>query len=229
VDRLLVVFLAWMIGGGALAAQAGSRPAAGRAPARDTLRRSIPGDTSRAARDSAAAADSMPKELVKWADSDPVIDSLLAKRGYNVTRLQGRSITFDASRKLLTLIRSDSARAAIGRDNALIVSDTITYDDSTKVIRARGAENVLRDPARGGDDVVSRGTLFYNTTERRGTVGNVRTTIESGQKYFVDAQSAGFANDSLGLEAAFFGRSATITTCDDSLPHYSFSSRELKL
>ena len=181
------------------------------------------------ARDSAAAADSAPKEIVKWAESDPVIDSLLARQGYTVTRFQGRSITFDASRKILTMIRDDSARAAIGRDNTIMVSDTIVYDDSTKVVRARGAENVLRDPARGGDDVVSRGTMFYNTTERRGTVGYVRTTIESGQKYFIDAQSAGFANDSTGVEAAFFGRSGTITTCNDSLPHYHFSSRELKL
>ena len=201
-----------------------------RAPVRgDTLRRLSPRDSAQMARDSTAAADSAPKEIVKWADSDPVIDSLLSRSGYTVTRFQGRSITFDASRKILTLIRDDSARAAIGRDQTIMVSDTIVFDDSTKVVRARGAENVLRDPSRGGDDVVSRGTMYYNTAERRGTVGYVRTTIESGQKYFIDAQSAGFANDSLGVEAAFFGRSGTITTCDDSLPHYHFSSRELKL
>ncbi len=194
----------------------------------DTLRRPIVRDTSKAGRDS-SARDSVKKELVKWADSDPVIDSLLARSGYTVTRFQGRTVTFDASRKILTLIRDDSARAAIGRDQTIMVSDTIIYDDSTKVVRARGVENVLRDPSRGGDDVVSRGTMFYNTTERRGTVGYVRTTIESGQKYYVDAQSAGFANDSTGAEAAFFGRSGTITTCDDSIPHYHFSSRELKL
>ena len=229
--RVLTLLLACVIGSGALGAQGGEKPVRG-APARagaDTLRRNLPRDTSKVARDSAAAADSAPKEIVKWAESDPVIDSLLARQGYTVTRFQGRSITFDASRKILTMIRDDSARAAIGRDNTIMVSDTIVYDDSTKVVRARGAENVLRDPARGGDDVVSRGTMFYNTTERRGTVGYVRTTIESGQKYFIDAQSAGFANDSTGVEAAFFGRSGTITTCNDSLPHYHFSSRELKL
>ena len=199
-------------------------------PRGDTLnRRPLAGrDTSKAARDS-ISADSVKKTLVQWAESDPVIDSLLAKPGYTVTRCQGRTVTFDASRKLLTLIRGDSARAAIGREQTIMVSDTIIYDDSTKVVRARGVENVLRDPSRGGDDVVSRGTMYYNTTERRGTVGYVRTTIESGQKYYVDAQSAGFANDSLGVEAAFFGRSGTITTCDDSVPHYHFSSRELKL
>ena len=192
----------------------------GRTPG-DTLRRG-PGKDS-------TGADSVKKELVKWAESDPVIDSLLVRAGYTVTRFQGRKVTFDASRKILTLIRGDSARAAIGREQTIMVSDTIVYDDSTKVVRARGVENVLRDPARGGDDVVSRGTMYYNTTERRGTVGYVRTTIESGQKYYVDAQSAGFANDSLGVEAAFFGRSGTITTCDDSVPHYHFSSKELKL
>ena len=193
----------------------------------DTLRRA-PTDTSKAARDS-VVADSAKREIVKWAESDPVIDSLLARTGYTVTRFQGRSVTFDAGRKILTLIRSDTARAAIGRDQTIVVSDTIIYDDSSKIVRARGAENVLRDPARGGDDVVSRGTMYYNTAERRGTVGYVRTTVESGQKYFVDAQSAGFANDSTGEESAFFGRSGTITTCDDSIPHYHFSSRELKM
>ena len=209
-----------------LGAQGNAR--AGReAPRRQTA----DGDTLRkkAAGDSAAKADSTPKELVRWAETDAVIDSLLTRPGYTVTRFQGRSVRFDASRKILTLIRDDSARAAIGRDQTIMVSDTIIYDDSTKVVRARGAENVLRDPSRGGDDVVSRGTMFYNTTERRGTVGYVRTTIQSGQKYFVDAQRAGFANDSTGEETAFFGRSGTITTCDDSVPHFHFSSKELKL
>jgi hypothetical protein len=195
----------------------------------DSVRRAAGRDSSQAGPDYAAVDSTAPKVLVKWAESDPVIDSLLARKGYNVTRFQGRRITFDANSKILTLIRDDSARAAIGRDQTIMVSDTIVYNDSTKVVRARGAENVLRDPARGGDDVVSRGTMYYNTTERRGTVGYVKTTIESGQKYFVDAQSAGFANDSTGEEAAFFGRRGTITTCDDSIPHYHISSRELKM
>jgi len=216
--------------GAPLAAQSGGQPVRRDSAAvrGDTLRSVGGRDTTRAVRDS-VARDSASKVLVEWAESDPVIDSLLAKQGYTTTRFQGRSITFDARTKTLTLLRSDSARAAIGRDRTIIVSDTIVYDDSSKVIRARGAENVLRDPSRGGDDVVSRGTMTYNTAERRGTVGYVRTTVESGQKYFVDAQSAGFANDSLGVEAAFFGRRATITTCDDSIPHYHFSSRELKM
>ncbi len=194
----------------------------------DTLRR-VPGrDAPKSARDS-AAADTLPKELVKWAESDPVIDSLLVRPGYTVTRFQGRFVRFDANRKVLTLIRSDSARAAIGREQMVMVSDTIIYDDSTKIIQARGAENVLRDPARGGDDILSRGAMSFNTLERRGTVGFVRTTIESGQKYYVDAQRAGLGYDSLGVEALFFGLSGNITTCDDSVPHYHFSSRQMKM
>jgi hypothetical protein len=229
VARLLVAMLACVVGAGSLSAQGSGRPPAERPSPRDTVRRGAARDTSRAARDSAAAADSTPKELVKWADSDPVIDSLLARRGYTVTRMQGRNITFDATRKILTLIREDSARAAIGRDNTLIVSDTIVYDDSTKMVRVRGAENVLRDPSSGKDDVVSRGFMEYNTSERRGVVGNVRTTIESGQKYYVDAERAAFATDSTGVEDFFFGRHGSITTCDDSLPHYHFNSREMKM
>jgi LptD protein len=227
--RLLAAALCCAAASVSARAQSGGQPRRDSLPRTrgDTLRRD-PRDTTRAARDS-IAADSASKEIVKWADSDPVIDSLLAKTGYRVTRFQGRSVTFDANRKILTLIRDSTARAAIGRDNTIMVSDTIVYDDSTKVVRARGAENVLRDPSRGGDDVISRGEMFYSTTERRGTVGYVRTTIQSGQKYFVDAQRAGFANDSTGEEAAFFGRSGTITTCEDSAPHYHFSSRELKL
>jgi hypothetical protein len=195
----------------------------------DSIRRAAGRDSAGVARDSAAVDSTAPKVLVKWAESDAVIDSLLAKPGYNVTRFQGRRITFNANQKILTLIREDSARAAIGRDQTIMVSDTIVYNDSTKEVRARGAENVLRDPGRGGDDVVSRGTMLYNTTERRGTVGNVRTTIESGQKYFVDAERAGFGTDSTGEESAFFGRLGTITTCDDSIPHYHVSAKELKM
>ncbi|MCU0625645.1 MAG: hypothetical protein MUF21_04035 [Gemmatimonadaceae bacterium] len=200
--------------------------------ARDTIRRPATGrpltPQDSAARDS-VVRDSIRRNLVQWAETDSVIDELLSRQGYTVTRYQGRRVIFDAQpRRVLRLERDSSARAAVGRDQTLIVSDTIIYDDSIRVIRAYGRENVIRDPSRN-DDVISNGSLTYNLRDRTAQVGAVRTTIESGQKYYVQAERGAFADDSTGEEAEFFGRSGSLTTCEDSLPHYRFQSRELKL
>lgn len=195
-------------------------------PRADTLRRPLtPRDS--AVRDS-IVRDSIRKNLVQWAETDSVIDALLGRTGYTVTRYQGRRVVFDAQGKTLTLVRDSAARAAVGRDQTLIVSDTIVYNDSTRVVRAVGRENVIRDPGRS-DDVVSSGALTYSLGARIAQVGAVRTTLTSGQKYYVEAERAAFVDDTSGEEKAFFGRIGSITTCEDSLPHYHFESRELKL
>ena len=192
----------------------------------DTLRRPLTARDS-AMRDS-IVRDSIKKNLVQWAETDSVIDALLQRPGYSVTRYQGKTVVFEAETRRLTLVRDSAARAAVGRDQTLIVSDTIVYDDSLRIVRARGRENVIRDPARG-DDVLSTGSLSYDLAAGTAQVGAVRTTLTSGQKYYVAAERAAFVNDSTGEEEAFFGRQGSITTCEDSLPHYRFQSRELKL
>lgn len=196
------------------------RPAERRTLA-DTIRR-VPGDTLR--------ADSVKiRNLVTWADADSVTTALLNRPGYSVTRYQGVSVTFNARNRTLYL---EGGPAAVGRGTTLLVGDTITYNDSTKLVFARGDTLILRDPSQSGaSDVVALGQLTYNIVARRGSVTNISTAIEgTGQTWFVGGMKTSFVLDTArGRQASYYVRSGSITSCDDSIPDYRFQSKEIKL
>ena len=208
------------------------RPPTGAAPAR------TPADTLRGPRDSTSrrdtagaptAGDSARPELVDWAEPDSVMQALMSRPGYTVTRYQGDQVVFDAGDRGISVL-GGAGKAAVARGQSTIVSDTLTYNDSTQIVVARGDTIVLRDPSRGPDDVVSRGHLVYEVGSRRGQIANVRTTFESGNKWFVQARAGAFAADSSGTQnAAFYGRTGSVTSCDETRPHYHFESKELKM
>ncbi|MGI9042725.1 MAG: LPS-assembly protein LptD [Gemmatimonadaceae bacterium] len=180
-------------------------------------------DTSAAAR---AAADSA-RALIKWAEADSVMSALMSRPGYSVTRYQGVKVRFDAAARTLYM---EGGPAGVARGLTLLVGDTITYNDSTKVVLARGDTVVLRDPTRGSADVVALGEMVYNVELRRGSVTNISTSLESGEQWFIGGAQAGFVSDTTqGRETAFFVRSGTITSCDEEIPHYYFASRQIKL
>ena len=182
-------------------------------------------DTSRAG--DSARADSASKELIKWAEPDSMMSALLNRPGYSVTRYQGVRVTFDAKARTLYL---EGGPAGVARGITLLVGDTITYNDSTKVVLARGDTLVLRDPQRGNADVVALGEMIYNVELRRGSVSNITTSLESGEQWFVGGSRAGFVSDTTaGRNTAFYVRGGTITSCDDSIPDYHFASKQIKL
>ncbi len=153
--------------------------------------------------------------------------ALLNRPGYSVTRYQGVRVTFNAKSHTLYL---EGGPAGVGRGATILIGDTITYNDSTKIVLARGDTLVLRDPARGSADVVALGQMRYNIESRRGTVTNISTSVESGEKWFVFGAAAGFVNDTTGGRGtAFYARNASITSCDDVVPDYHFQSKEIKL
>ncbi|MDO8502883.1 MAG: putative LPS assembly protein LptD [Gemmatimonadaceae bacterium] len=192
------------------------RPVAGRSSA----------DTSRAG-DSTRADSARAHELIKWADADSMTSTLLARPGYSVTRYQGVKVTFDARSRTLYM---EGGPAGVGRGGTILIGDTIIYNDSTKIVLARGDTLVLRDPSRGGADVVALGQMRYNVESRRGTVTNISTQVESGEKWFVFGAAAGFVNDTTGgSPTRFYARNGSITSCDDSIPDYHFQSKEIKL
>ncbi|MEO5580031.1 MAG: putative LPS assembly protein LptD, partial [Gemmatimonadaceae bacterium] len=123
--------------------------------------------------------------------------------------------------------------AAVGRGTTLLVGDTITYNDSTKLVLARGDTLILRDPSQGGAtaDVVAIGELRYNIVARRGSVTNISTAIEgTGQTWFVGGMQTSFVLDTArGRQASYYVRGGFITSCDDSIPDYRFRSKEIKL
>jgi lipopolysaccharide transport LptD-like protein len=197
-------------------------------PARRDTVRARP-DTSRrdsTAADSAAADSSKTKELIKWNPTDSVMQALMARPGYTATRYQGDQVIFDARTRTLEI----RGRAGVGREQTVLVGDSILYNDSTKIMIARGDTVVLRDPSRQTADVVARGRIIYNVALRRGCVTNISTSIESGQQWFVAGADACFVSDTArGPETAFYARNASITTCDDSIPDYHFQAKEVKM
>ena len=86
-------------------------------------------------------------------------------------------------------------KAQVARDSAVLVGDTITFNDSTQIVEARGDTVLLRDPSRGPDDVVGRQRLRYDVRNREGTVRDVSTAIESGERWIVHGGVAAFKGD----------------------------------
>ncbi|MDP9200584.1 MAG: hypothetical protein M3P26_01455, partial [Gemmatimonadota bacterium] len=182
-------------------------------------------DTSR--RDSTSADSSRMRELIKWNPTDSVMEALMARSGYTATRYQGDQVVFNAQTRTLEL---KGSKAGVSRDQTVLVGDSITYNDSTKIMIARGDTVILRDPQRQAADVVARGEMAYNAELHRGVVTNVSTSVESGQTWFVRGKEAAFVSDTTrGRETAFYARNGSITSCDDSIPDYHFEAKEIKM
>ncbi len=191
-------------------------------PTPDDTTRRVVGDTLRV--DSGAV-----RKLIEWAEADSVTRALLDRPGYSVTRYQGVKVTFNARSRTLYL---EGGPAAVGRGTTLLVGDTITYNDSTKIVLARGDTLILRDPSQGSaSDVVALGQLRYDIVARRGSVTNISTAIEgTGQKWFVGGMQTAFVLDTTrGRQPSYYVRGGSITSCDDSIPDYRFQAKEIKL
>ena len=191
--------------------------------ARDTI--SARADTLR--RDSLATDSTRLKDLIKWNKSDSVMDVLESRLGYSATRYQGDRVIFHAQTRTLNI---EGKPAGVGRDQTLLVADSISYNDSTKRILARGDTIVLRDPSQGAADVVALGRMTYNVESRRGSVTNISTAVQTGEKWYVRGAQASFVSDTTrGRGTAFYARNGSITSCDDSIPDYHFQAKEIKL
>ena len=194
-------------------------------PTTDTTRAGRAGRAGRAPGDT-TGRDSTQRELVQWLAEDSVMRALEERPGYTATRYQGREVVFDARTHALTLV---GAPSAVARGEAVLVGDTLYYDDSLQVVRARGDTIVLRDPSQGSSDVVARGQMIYNLAERRAVVSNVATAVESGERWFVAAKRGGFVSDTATQTNAFYGRDGSITSCDLPNPDYHFTARQIKV
>lgn len=209
-----------------LAAQVRTIPAP--TPRRDTVvprpQPARPGTDTLTARDTTGT----PRELIKWNETDSVMDVLMKRPGYSATRYQGDTAVFNAQTHSLELT---GAKSGVSRDQTVLVGRTIVYSDSTKIIVARGDTVILRDPEQQAADVIARGQMAYNIEQHRGVVTNISTSIaETGEQWYVNGRTAAFVSDTTrGRETAFYVRSGSITSCDDSIPDYHFRAGEIKM
>jgi len=181
------------------------------------------GDPRRTGPDSVAARP----VLVEWAPDDSVMRALLARKGYTVVRYQAREVGFAAADRMMSLVGTDSARAAVQRDSTLLVADSILYNDSTKVVSARGDSIVMRDPQRG-EDVLGHALMTYDIERREGKTRDFSTVANAGADWHVSARQAAFSSDTTGDRTTVYGRNGLLTSCLDSVPHYHFLAKELK-
>ncbi|MFN8574618.1 MAG: putative LPS assembly protein LptD, partial [Gemmatimonadaceae bacterium] len=207
---------------------------------RDSIAANTPPDTVRLKADSIRALSDSAlgrrkpgdtttvKRTVTWTQPDSVMMDLLSRRGFAVTRYEGKHVEFRTKEHLIYLKGKPSQ---VERDSATLVGDTIRFNDSTKVVIATGDTLLLRDPAQGQDDIEALGLLQYDVDARRGIVRNVTTTVESGQRWVVHGDIAAFKGDtnSVDSKTAFYARNGWLTSCTETEPHYHFQAREMKL
>jgi hypothetical protein len=186
----------------------------------------------RTAEDSAQARKDSLKNvpLVRWEIADSVGESLMRKTGFQLVRYKSDEMVFGASDKSITLIRKGPERAAVQREPTTLVADTITYSDTATTVRACGDSIVLHDPSRSEDvHAGGPGCLNYDMQRKEGTARNIATAAKSGATWYVQAHKAAFSGDTASAQgSAFYGSDGTITSCDDTLPHYHFRATEIK-
>ena len=171
--------------------------------------------------------DTMPKRrTIEWKEADSVMAQLLLRSGYSVTRYEGNTVRMQRKDREMYL----RGKAQVSRDSAILLGDTITFNDSTQIVEARGDTVLLRDPSRGPDDVVGRQMLRYDVRAREGLVRDVTTAVESGERWIVHGGVAAFKGDTTADgESAFYARSGMFTSCQDPTPHFHFASSEIKM
>jgi hypothetical protein len=196
---------------------------------RDSLARadSLARLDSLARADSAFRRDTLPKQReITWDQPDSVMADLLRRRGYSVTRYQGSSVRLQVKEREMYL----RGKAQVARDSAIMLGDTITYNDSTQIVEARGDTVLLRDPSRGPDDVVGRHVLRYDVQNREGSIREVSTVVESGERWIVHGGVAAFKGDTTEEGGStFYARRGMFTSCQDPTPHFHFASSEIKM
>ncbi|MEO7360794.1 MAG: putative LPS assembly protein LptD, partial [Gemmatimonadaceae bacterium] len=191
--------------------------------------RALPADTVRRN----GKLDTIPKLardqiLVEWEPADSVMQELNKRPGYRRIQYQGDSIRFDAKTGDL---RIGGVPAAVQRDETVLVGSTIVYNDSTKIVRARGDSVTLRDPTQtNADDFIVKGGIDYDLNVRSGRVGAFNTSVEAGaDRLFLEAKGGEVFTDTLvSGRHTVIASDGSFTYCDLLEPHFHFTTKSMK-
>jgi len=207
--------------GATAARQVRPRPDSTRTPA-DSIRRDslgIPVDSlgRPVALDTAAAArlglPSAPSRT--FPASDSIIEALLKRSGYRVTRYASDTVTFLAPANEI-LLRGSSL---IEREGTTLEAEHVEFRQERCVMVADG-EPVLFESGT----VLVGDTMSYDTCELRGTVAEAFTSFnQDGVDWFL--------RGGLGIDsgaARIYAGSGRITSCDLEDPHFYFAASRMK-
>ena len=166
---------------------------------------------------------------VKWPAADSLMQALLTRPGYSITRYQGDTAYFDATHSTLDLLPGKNKRVVVERDSQTIVSDSgIYYAQATKRVTT-GGNYILSSPGTGQADISGHGQGAYDLRDRSARVSNVRLPVNNGVMWFMSFGVAQVNLDSLGGRSpTVYGGRGSLTSCDDSIPDYHFEFKEAK-
>ena len=193
-------------------------------------------DTSRAAQPRAAVGrrdvtgDSTARDTALTWVTDSVMQALLQKPGYTITRYEGDVVTFDALTKAFAIAAAAARKAQVEREGQRVVTDsTIVYHERTRTVSVSG--NFQIAPGGGQQPIAGVGTAQYNLSERSGRLTNATVTVEeSGQAWYIRSAigKTALGDTTRRIPSRFYGLGGTLTSCDDSIPDYHFAMKEIK-
>ncbi|HEU4989034.1 MAG TPA: putative LPS assembly protein LptD [Gemmatimonadaceae bacterium] len=186
----------------------------------------IPGDT--AGRDTAA---------VKWTPPDSVMEALMKRKGYTITRYEGGVLSFDALTQAIQIVAGTAHKAAVQRGDQTVVTDsTIRYNSQSRGItvtsRDTAGAGYVIVPGGGQAPITGRTTATYNLSERSGRINDASVKVDNGgNTWFVSPKVVKIetGDSTKNIPPRLYGTTASLTSCDDSvLPDYHFEVGEVK-
>ncbi|HEX9894709.1 MAG TPA: twin-arginine translocase subunit TatC, partial [Gemmatimonadales bacterium] len=198
-------------GGGRLEAQQPPSRRDSAATAIDTSRIAKKMDTASARR---LGLPSAPTRAFPSPDS--VMQALMSLDGYMATRYLSDSASLSNRDRSVRL----GGRAMTERDQRVLEAERISYKDEGCDLTAEGDPKMFdRSQVLVGD------RLRYDTCIERGVVDGVLTTFaEQGADWILRA-NPGVVDSS---SSRMFAGNGEITSCDLPVPHYSFSTKQVK-
>ncbi len=193
----------------------------GTSHAQDKPVRRPPADSAKVPpRDSLAErrVDALPSDTVNRfpaTASDSVLQELLTRRGFVVTRYRADSATLFAEERRFELRGS----AYTEREGMTLSAGRITFDEINCELTASGKPTLVDQ----GRTLVGE-AIRYDTCERQGLV-------RGGQTQFEEAGTVWFLRGNVSQEASstrVFAGVSTITSCPLPVPHYRFAVGKVK-
>lgn len=186
----------------------------------DTSRRGAPGGVGTRTIDSSTAKRLGLPAKPKWSfpGPDSVMQALLKREGFAVTRFRGDSATLLPNDEGLLL----GGRAATQRDTSVLEADRIRYSDARCELVANGSPRMFENGAGNGTILVGR-EMRFDTCLERGVIGEALTTFNDGTDWFLRGN---LAVDSTGKR--LYAARGEFTSCDLPEPHYHFRAGQIK-
>ncbi len=147
--------------------------------------------------------------------SDAVIDSLLKRTGFRITRYVADTLVVEGDSQTILL----RGAAFVDRDGTQLEADSVRYHEASCRLDATGDPRLFDQ----GTVLVGEG-MRYDTCIRRGTVRDALTDFDQGG-------STWYMRGDLAVDSGstrLYGASSDVTTCDLPVPHYQFAARQMK-